>query len=408
MSDISQSCRLCAQPSLFDLGEFASLPLAHVLSRSPDHISPRVDTKLEGCSGCGLLQLVHSSDISDAAYGDNEDYLTGFQQPKHIDDLLVTSAAIADPEQVIDIGCNDGTLLRRLGDFGYTGLVGVEPNKVAANIAKASDLPIYVDYLTYELSEKIVLEHGQFDAAFCRHVVEHVPDLDGFFQSARLLLKDNGLFVVEVPYVERAMAQGNPSILWEEHVSYFTQDQMRYLLSKQGFEILEERVYAFGGGSMAFVARKKADLPQVSTPPDFAKNATKKFVADMGVYKTKLQQLVSSAQEAGRDIIMYGAAPRSVVVAHCTDIANDLTAVIDDRAEVQERYWPGTSLLVGVLKDLEQRPAGPLVLLGVGAENEFRVRAKTDAHYDKPPIYVSLFTPRDSLGSIETALSEVT
>ncbi len=78
--------------------------------------------------------------------------------------------------------------------------------------------------------------------------------------------------------------------------------------------------------------------------------------------------------------------------------------VVDDRQDIQHRLMPGTDLFVGTLADVSL-PAGSkmLCLLGVGAENEFKVRAKIEAAIDARLVFVSLFPPRNTLESLAEA-----
>jgi SAM-dependent methyltransferase len=158
-----------------------------------------------------------------------------------------------DPGRAIDIGCNDGSLLEALRRAGYAQVVGVEPNPVAASIARNKGHQVYTSYLTKELASQIVADCGAFDTVYLRHVVEHVSDLEAFFGALRVLLRPDGLLVLELPDVEEGFALGSPAILWEEHVSYFTQALAEYLLERFGFHISDRRRYVFGGGSLALL-----------------------------------------------------------------------------------------------------------------------------------------------------------
>ena len=127
-------------------------------------------------------------------------------------------------------------------------------------------IEVYTSYLTKDLATQIVADCGEFDTVYLRHVVEHVSDLERFFAAVRMLLRPDGLLVLELPDVEEGFALGSPAILWEEHVSYFTQALAEYMLERFGFHISDRRRYVFGGGSIAFVAQKKA-VPVSCTIP---------------------------------------------------------------------------------------------------------------------------------------------
>ena len=272
-----------------------------------------------------MLQIVDPIP-ADLIYGDADTYTTGFQQPRHLEDLITTTVARQDPGRAIDIGCNDGSLLEALRRAGYAQVVGVEPNPVAASIARNKGHQVYTSYLTEELASQIVADCGAFDTVYLRHVVEHVSDLEAFFGALRALLRPDGLLVLELPDVEEGFALGSPAILWEEHVSYFTQALAEYMLERFGFQISDRRRYVFGGGSLAFVAQKKA-VPAscaIRRPdPSATTELLRGFVAGMERQKSEIESVVSLARSSGYKVLIYGAAPRSCLLVSASGIAED-------------------------------------------------------------------------------------
>ncbi len=410
MSDTAR-CRLCGGHRLSHLFSLNDLPISHYLRKSLQDPDPRFTVGFENCADCGLLQIVDAIP-ADLIYGKADTYTTGFQRPKHLDDLITTTVARQDPATVIDIGCNDGTLMEALRRSGYTRVVGVEPNPVAAATARKKGHEVYTSYLTEELVARIVADHGEFDAVYLRHVVEHVSELEAFFAGIRTLLRADGLLVVELPEVEEAFKLGSPAVLWEEHVSYFTPAQAEFMLGRYGFQICDRRRYVFGGGSMAFVAQKKT-APVACTlaipEPWPTIELLSRFAADIERQKADLNGLVSVARSLGFQVLVYGAAPRSCLMVSVSQIADMIDFVVDDRQEIQHRLMPGTSCFVGPLEEVGISTGSRILcLLGVGAENEFKVRAKVEAFFDASLVFVSLFPPRDTLASIARARRAIT
>jgi SAM-dependent methyltransferase len=387
------------------------LPISHFLRKKRDDPDLRFSVGFECCQDCGLLQIVDPIP-ADLIYGEADTYTTGFQQPRHLDDLITTTVSRQDPGRAIDIGCNDGSLLEALRRAGYAQVVGVEPNPVAASIARNKGHQVYTSYLTKELASQIVADCGAFDTVYLRHVVEHVSDLEAFFGALRVLLRPDGLLVLELPDVEEGFALGSPAILWEEHVSYFTQALAEYMLERFGFHISDRRRYVFGGGSLAFVAQKKA-VPVSCTirrpDPSATTELLHSFVAGMERQKSEIKSVVSLARSVGYKVLIYGAAPRSCLLVSVSRIAEMIDFVVDDRQDIQQRLMPGTDHFVGSLADLAKTASSKLLcLLGVGAENEFKVRAKIEAAIDAQLVFVSLFPPRNTLESLAEARRAIT
>lgn len=405
MNNVRQCC-LCGGKDLVPLFKLDSLPISHYLRKKLDDPDPRFTVGFECCKSCGLLQIVDAIP-ADLIYSQADTYTTGFQRPRHLEDLITTAVARCDPGSAIDVGCNDGALMEALGRAGYTTVVGLEPNAIAAEIARKKGHKVYTSYLDQKAADDIVAECGRFDALYLRHVVEHVSDLERFFAAVRTLLNPEGLLILELPDVEEGFALGSPAILWEEHVNYFTQALAEYMLCRFGFRVLDRRKYVFGGGSFAFVAQMEA-APAAATAsrPDPAPTVAllQDFVARMQRQKQELSSLVSQARSAGYKVVMYGAAPRSCLMVSVCQIADMIDFVVDDRQDIQDRLMPGTQLFVRPLDTLAGTTGDKLLcLLGVGSENEFKVRAKLEKAVGAKLAYVSLFPPRNTLDSVDDA-----
>jgi 2-polyprenyl-3-methyl-5-hydroxy-6-metoxy-1,4-benzoquinol methylase len=408
--DPRRCCRLCGGSRLSPVLTLRDMPVSHALRRSAADPDPRFEIAFENCERCGLLQIVDTVDPA-ILYGDTDTYQTGFHRPRHLDELITTAIAHQDPGRVIDIGCNDGSLMEALKRHGYADIVGIEPNRVSAGLAVQKGYPVYPEFFTAVLAARILKEHGAFQAIYLRHVAEHVETLEEFFPAMRKLLGPGGLLIMELPQVEPGFTLGNPAVLWEEHVNYFTEPLAAHLLARFGFEILDRRHYAFGGGAIALIARK-AEMPRKAPQPPPARDGKRliqAFKAGFDVYRKRLRNVVADARRAGYRVAMYGAAPRSCVVAAACGIAAMIDVVIDDRADIQGRLMPGTQRAVLPLDAALAAIAGQpvLCLLGVGSENEFKVAARLAAGLHAPATCISLFPPRDTVRSIGAAVAAI-
>lgn len=402
----ARQCRLCEGRSLSPLLKLNDLPVSHYLRKGPDDPDPRFSIGFAACEACGLLQIVDPVP-ADLIYADADTYTTGFQKPRHLDDLITTAIARQDPCRAIDVGCNDGSLMEALRRAGYVDVVGLEPNPVAAKMARRKGFRVHDGFLTKQLATEIVANGGEFQTVYLRHVVEHVDDLGDFFAGIRTLLRPDGVLVLELPEVEEAFALGSPAILWEEHVSYCTQALAAYLLERFGFEVLDRRHYVFGGGSIAFVARRK-EMPPLATvrrpDPRPTLELLQAFSGRMRHQATEVNGLVMLARASGYRVVVYGAAPRSCMVVAVSGITEMIDFVADDREDIHDRLMPGTQrFILPSTKALNSAGSRVLCLLGVGCENEFKVRARVGAATDAEVVFVSLLPPRDPLASLAEA-----
>ena len=401
------TCNLCGKSNLVEVIDLGRMPLSHQLRKNLDVPEKTYPVKFHLCMHCELLQI--RDPIPPESLYDSDTYITGFQKPKHIDDLICTVITHRAPESVLDIGCNDGSLLEALKAQGFTRLAGIEPNPHAAAAARVRGFPVDVDFLTADSTSRLLEGHHRFETIFARHVLEHVTHLGDFFACIDRLLADDGLLVIELPHVETGFFANNPVILWEEHVNYFTEDCVKAMLAYHSFDIIDRRHYAFGGVSVAFIAsRSKVRVSDIKGAGKFPLAFYERYDYAIRELKSHLNDLVTLARASGYTIALYGAAPRSCMLINYAGLGSSIDWVIDDRAEIQGRIMPGTSRVIHGLAE-SALPAGRpiLVLLGVGAENEHKVIARLKAKLGMLPVSVSLFPPRDIRKSLELAKEQV-
>lgn len=400
-------CRLCGGHSLLLIADLGLWPIAHHLRRPDSGDEPRFPFRLHACEACGLLQIAEPI-APEILYAETETYSTGFQKPPHVPDLVATLSAHADPGSVIEIGCNDGYFMEVLRERGYGPIFGIEPNRPVAVLARQKGFEIYDEFADAKRCTELVAQHGRFGLVVARHVVEHVVDLAAFFSCVRTLIAPDGLFLLELPQVEAGLDRGNPSILWEEHVNYFTEPVIATMLERFGFVALERRLYAFGGGTVAFVCRPLEALSKShKTVPATDTGYYTTFAESLSRYSQGLAACVEAFKHAGYKIAIYGAAPRSCSVLNACGLGMKLDAVIDDRQAIQGLIMPATRSAIAPLNTIQPDGRKWLMLLGVGSENEGRVSAKAKTHLGRETTFVSLFPPRDTLSSLGTAMRKL-
>lgn len=255
------------------------------------------------CVSCGMLQCLPGPRMA---------HTTGFSPKSYLADIVTWVGGYKPGGNVLEIGCNDGAFMRKLALAGYRAL-GVDPVGGAAKIVQP-----FTAALAHDLE--------QYDIIFARHVVEHIDDLDDFFQGIDLCLKPDGFVVIELPEV-RTLAD-----LWPgEHLSCFGEDHLRFLLTKHGLTIRDSRTVPH---STVYLCERR----------DWKHSA---FIRSCDKLKARLIEATS-----GKTVILHGAGHRAQAVLEYTGINPD--RVMDDRpvtfmgrqAEPYE-YVPDALYLIG-------------------------------------------------------------
>ncbi len=221
------------------------------------HMEP---SNLYRCHECGLiffnplppkvlLEEFYSSEegylpsIRDTMRTYKENYDNGRARFQNILDGI--SRYIDSPRNVLDIGCGYGFFLLYCKEKGLDAF-GVEISKETSFLARERGLKVFTNSI-----HEVPLDEASFDIITSFHCLEHA--LDPKTEVARIasLCKKNGIFFLSVPNASSLVAQDSFStwkwISWPNHLFYFSPENLRILLVRAGFEIVE--IYSQVGDS---------------------------------------------------------------------------------------------------------------------------------------------------------------
>ena len=373
------------------------MPIAHRLLRNRDEPEERFPFEVWACGDCGLPQIVKPID-PDILYRQFNYNFSSWKPEPHQPDELDTIAKFTQHRSVFEIGCNDGLFMEKLRERGAKVLVGVEPNPVSGKIARERGIKVYPDMISPALCRDAVSHAGKFNLVVSRQVLEHIVDFENFFTCVKLVLREDGLLFIDVPDFAPGSSVGDLSVLWEEHVSYFTEATLLALLARHGFEAVSVKKYDFSGGSLAIAARlaeekMKAPIAPAGVGERFGKRARE--------YGARLRPLLAKAREGGMQVAIYGAGCRACTFTNAHELADLIELSIDDQKERQGMFLPGTRIPIRSPEDLHAKSAPLVCLLAVNHENEAKVSARLRANLTRPVHLVSIFAPSDIWGELE-------
>jgi novobiocin biosynthesis protein NovU/D-mycarose 3-C-methyltransferase len=186
---------------VLDLG---SQPLANSFVTPADltEAEPHYPLELCRCLACGHVQL--SLTVPPEIMFRNYLYVSGTSDtiPAHFAAYARDVAERFVPEGglVVEIGSNDGTLLRAF-DRGRVRVLGIEPARNIAKIANAAGIPTLDEFFDEPTAKRLAAEYGRAAAIIGNNVVAHIDDLHGLLRGAQALLGPGGVIVAEFPYL---------------------------------------------------------------------------------------------------------------------------------------------------------------------------------------------------------------
>jgi hypothetical protein len=250
-----QRCRVCGCSNLapvIDLGD-QFLQGSFLKPQMQPPPKRKVPTRLVRCDvsknedACGLLQLAHS--IPPEILYANYWYRSGTNETmrQHLAELANSALNIVKPRQkkALDIGCNDGTLLKCIPDSFERW--GVDPSDIAASIPS----PINVINTVFPSDKaRHQLRDMRFDLITSVAMFYDLEDPVGFASDIQELLDDDGIWVLEMSYMPLMLAMNSFDTICHEHLEYYSLSVLNTIMARAGLRIFKVALNWINGGSI--------------------------------------------------------------------------------------------------------------------------------------------------------------
>ena len=356
------NCRICAAALPEPFLDLGSMPLANSFLAGPAEFAAEVTYPLAvaGCPTCGLVQLnyvvpaeqlyrdyIYVSSTSDGVRV-HADYLAR---------TLIAQYGWGPSDLVVEVASNDGTVLQAFKSLGVR-VLGIEPARNIAAIALKAGIPTIQEFFNRESAEAVLSGHGPASAIFGRHVFAHVDDVHGFMEAVRLCLSDDGVFLVEVPYLGDFLDHLEFDTVYHEHLSYMSLTAMEHLCGQHEMALVDvERIQLHGGSIVMHMRRKGRGGPRserLARLLDEERRTSigdprrlKRFADDVRNWKIRFESLVDGLQRDGAVVVGYGAAAKAnTLLNFCPTAARALPYILDRSSHKHGRYTPGTHIRV--------------------------------------------------------------
>jgi hypothetical protein len=390
------NCRVCGSKKLTPILSLGEQFVTNFVD-DPKEDSAKGPLELVLCNaktgGCGLLQLKHTleRDILYTKYW----YQSGISKTmvKALADIVECGEKLVKPaagELVIDIGANDGTLLRQYKTQGIV-TVGFEPSDLCAFAAKGNCKAIH-DYFNAPAFQR---EFGKDKKAKLITSISMFYDLEdpnGFVKDIKACLDKNGVWIIQMNYLGLMLENNTYDNICHEHLEYYSLLSLENLLARHDMEVFDLELNDVNGGSIrTYVRNKGAAIEGFPGSQDRVEKQRKyeeqkgfndlkvygKFAAQIEKSKTELAFFLKAEKKKGKKIFIYGASTRGLVVLQYAGIDNRLIeAATDMNREKWDKYIVGTGIPIVSIEDYRKAKPDYLLVLPYHFLNEIKEQEK--------------------------------
>lgn len=347
-------CGSCQDDALIQVLDLGTSPLADDFPASPDVVQKRYPLGLFRCYSCGLVQLTEVVPDEELWAGDYGFYTgsswVAVQHQKTYAEWVMRDYPRLCKLGVLEIACNDGTMLRHFHEAGYPSL-GIDP--AAGPVANARDqgLEVLQEGFSSAAALRIVVERGHQGVVIANNVIAHVADLNDFVEGLSLVLHSHGVAIVEFQYVVDLITGNQFDHVYHEHRQFFSLTSLKNTLQRHGLSPFSVKQTSPQGGSLRVVIARDR----------FWDHSVNHLLRDEGWLnqshcldglqgradriRSRLRTMLYQYKHEGKRVAGYGASAKSTTLLNFCNIGPDLIQYIVDTTPTKHgRYTPGTGI----------------------------------------------------------------
>lgn len=384
MTIADHECRSCGGPRLTSVLDLGHTPLADRMLK-PEQLGepePRFPLEVVFCEDCALMQILETVD-PEMLFGDDYPYFSSFSQyllnhSRQNVLELIESRGLNEKSLVLEIASNDGYLLRNYVEQGIP-VLGVDPVQALVDAAERVGVRSRRAFFGFEYARRLAEEGLRADVLHANNVLAHVADTNGFVAGIHEVLKDDGVAVIEFPYVRDLVDHCEFDTIYHEHLCYFSLTSVDRLMRRHGLYVNDVRRLPIHGGSLRiYVGRRE----RVSDSVAELLAQEQKVGIDRFDYfdgfrhrvehlRLSLRLLLQGLRAGGKRIAAYGAAAKGSTLLNYVGLGTDvLEFVADKNVHKQGLSMPGQHVPIVPPERIKDDPPDFLLLLPWNLENE--------------------------------------
>jgi SAM-dependent methyltransferase len=372
-------CRSCGARHLEQVLSLGDMPLSNAFLSAAQLDLPerRYPLELVVCCTCGLAQITTVVDpvelFGEYAYFSSCS-TTMLDHAARLVERLIRQRELDESSLAMEIASNDGYLLCHYVESGIP-VLGIDPASNVVEAARERGVATRCEFFGSDLAEELRQSGIRASVLHANNVLAHVADLQGVVYGMGRVLADDGVAVIETPYVRDLVERGEFDTIYHEHLYYYSLTSMSRLFERNGLRVVDVERLAIHGGSLRLFATPAGASTEISSSVaamlgeeeelGMARPAYFLGLADkVGSLRSSLLDLLGNLKSAGHRLAAYGAAAKGTILLNAFGLGCETLDFVADRNEYKQgRFMPGVHLpIVEPERILAEMPDEVLVL----------------------------------------------
>jgi nucleoside-diphosphate-sugar epimerase/SAM-dependent methyltransferase len=349
------SCISCKHQGLLPILDLGPMPRSDGLLEAAllERREALLPLRLGYCPECSLVQLLETRPPEEM-FGENYYYFSSFSEDllKHSRDHaleLIAARGLGPHNLVVEIASNDGYMLQNFKEKGVQ-ILGIDPAKHPAAAAREKEIETVIDFFGTRLAKELRGQGKRADLIIANNVVAHVADQNDLVAGMAELLTNDGVVVVEFPYVRDLIDFTEFDTIYHEHLCYFSVGSAKTLFRRHGLHLNDVRRLPIHGGSLR-LAFGKTEVPSEAVATILAEEKElgldtyayyQTFGARVRDFRSEARALLGKLKAEGKRIAAYGAAAKGTIMLNFLNLnSRVIEYAVDRNTHKHGKFMPG-------------------------------------------------------------------
>ncbi len=386
-------CHLCQSGAVVDLLDCGEQPICNRFLASPDEEEALFPLVLGQCEDCGHVQLTGHPPVTELR--PRFDWIVYNEPQSHLGDLVESVArlpGVANESMIGAVVFGDDRTLEQFKGRGFSRTwridlacdLGISDRRAGVETLQAG--------LTPAAADRIVQSRGPSDVLVVRHVLEHTHDLRGFMEAARRLVRPGGYLLFEVPDCEIAFLNQDYSVLWEEHIHYFTPATFRRCFAENSFAVVAHLrpQYSLVAITQPGLGNRGERTSQIEDS-----KTVRRFAAAFAARRERTKAFLAHYRRTEGNVALFGAGHPACVFINLFGLKDEIGLVVDDNPKKQGLFMPGSRLPVVGSRALDEQKI-KLCLSALSRESEPKAFPRDRPFWVRGGRVLSIFPGRNN------------
>jgi len=340
--------------------DFGKMPIANGFLEKPTGSEFFFDLVFVFCPTCFMAQLENTVK-PEMMFNEHYHFISSTSKAmqehfRKTAEAIIESASGKNDFLAVELGCNDGIMLRHVAAAGIKH-VGIEPSSNVAQLARRNGVTVEECFFNRQTALEIAQKYGKADVICGANVMCHIEDINSVFEGVDALLKDDGALFFEDPYLGDIVRKSSFDQIYDEHVYYYSGLSVAELAKRHGLKLVDMQAQNVHGGSMRYYIEKGA-ARAVNTRVEKYLSEEKALGLDRieGYARFKesvdricqdLKSTLMRLKAEGKRIAGYGATSKSTTVLNYAQIGPEILDYISDITPTKiDKFTPGMHIPV--------------------------------------------------------------